>query len=174
MSTTTPAATKLALVATLAVTAVALAAFVIGRPEGPIEPGYAAPFLWLFSALFLLRVAGQLVVRLRRPSWLPPTEAWNLSPYRLVLPTQIVILGVMVWVDTSFSAGSGPPVDARPDLGTVLLVLSYAYAAGMAVRYLVRMTRRPGERWFGGAIPIVFHEVLAAYLFVLGAFHASY
>jgi uncharacterized protein len=42
----------------------------------------------------------------------------------------------------------------------------------MAVRYAVRMARRPGERWFGGAIPIVFHCVLAAWLFVFGSFHA--
>ena len=44
----------------------------------------------------------------------------------------------------------------------------------MAARYAVRMRRRPGQRWFGGAIPIVFHFVLAAYLYVLGSFHASY
>ena len=30
--------------------------------------------------------------------------------------------------------------------------------AAMVVRYAVRMRRRPGERWFGGAIPIVFHR----------------
>ena len=174
MSSTTPAATKLVLVATLAVTAAAIAAFVAGRPEEQIEPGFAAPYLWLFSALFLLRVAGQLIVRLRQPSWLPPTEEWNLSPYKLLLPSQLAILGVMVWIAGSFSAGSGTPVNARPGLGEAVLVVSYVYAAGMAFRYVVRMRRRPGKRWFGGTIPIVFHEVLAAYLFVLGAFHASY
>ena len=173
MSSTTPFATKLMLVVTLVVTTAALAAFVAGRSDEQIETAFAAPFLWLFSALFLLRVAGQLLVRLRRPSWLPPTEEWNLSPYKLLLPSQLAILGLLVWIDGSFSAGSGPPVHARPSLGDVLLVVSYAYAAAMAVRYAVRMRRRPGERWFGGTIPIVFHEVLAAYLYVLGAFHAS-
>jgi hypothetical protein len=44
----------------------------------------------------------------------------------------------------------------------------------MAVRYVVRMTRRPEQRWFGGTIPIFFHWVLAAYLFVVGLFHASH
>jgi hypothetical protein len=44
----------------------------------------------------------------------------------------------------------------------------------MAVRYAVRMTRRPEQRWFGGTIPIVFHWVLASVVFVYGSFHASY
>jgi hypothetical protein len=43
----------------------------------------------------------------------------------------------------------------------------------MAVRYAVRMYRRPGERWFGGAIPIVFHFVLAAFLFAWGKYNVS-
>jgi hypothetical protein len=44
----------------------------------------------------------------------------------------------------------------------------------MAVRYVVRMGRQPDQRWFGGTIPIVFHWVLASFLFVLGSFHASH
>jgi len=55
-----------------------------------------------------------------------------------------------------------------------VLCFAYVYAAAMLVRYLVRMMRRPEQRWFGGAIPIVFHLVLASYLYVLGSFYASY
>ena len=139
-----------------------------------IGPRFVADFLWLFSALFLVRVAGQLAVRFRKPTWLPPMEQWNLSPYRLLLPTQLAILGVIAWVNSDFSSGGGAPVDPRPGLGEGLLVFSYVYAAAMLVRYTVRMARRPAERWFGGTIPIVFHLVLAAYLFVFASFHASY
>jgi hypothetical protein len=170
----TPIATRLALLATLVVTAVALAEFVRRSPDRTIGADLAAPFLWLFSALFVVRVGGQLLVRLRRPAWLPPTKEWNLSPYRLLLPAQIGILGLMTWIDVSFSTGSGPPVDPRPDLGRGVLVFSFVYAGVMIARYLVRMARRPEERWFGGAVPIVFHLVLASYLFVIGSFHASY
>jgi hypothetical protein len=170
----TPRATRLALLATLAITAGALAEFVRGRPESAVDPALAAPFLWLFSAFFLVRVGGQLLVRLRRPTWLPRTEQWNLSPYQLLLPGQIAILGLMGWIDAEFSLGGGPPVDARPWLGEGVLVFSYVYASAMVARYAVRMARAPGERWFGGAIPIVFHLVLAAYLYVFGSFHASY
>jgi hypothetical protein len=50
--------------------------------------------------------------------------------------------------------------------------LALVYSAVMALRYCIRMARRPSARWLGGTIPIVFHCVLAAFLFVLGASHA--
>jgi len=173
MSEATPAATKVALVVTLAVT-VATAVGFLARAEQPIDPRYAAPFLWLYSALFVVRVAGQLVARSVRPRWLPLTEQWNLSPYHLLLPTQLVILGLMAWIDASFAAERGPPVTPRPTFGWVVLAFAAVYAGSMAVRYVVRMARRPEQRWFGGTIPIVFHWVLASWLFVFGSFHASY
>ncbi len=146
MSTATPAATRVALLATLAVTGVALTVFLAERSGAALAPGFAAPFLWLFSALFLVRVLGQLLVRLRRPTWLPPTEEWNLSPYRLLLPAQVAILALMAWIDLALSLGRGPPAHPHPRLGEGVLV----------------------------TIPIVFHFVLAAYLAVFGWFHASY
>jgi hypothetical protein len=173
VNSATPTATKLVLLATLAVTVTALALFLTGA-GGEIDPGYAAPFLWLLSALFLVRVVGQLLVRLRRPAWLPPTEEWNLSPYHLLLPTQIGILALLAWVNASFSLGHGLPVRPRPRLGEGVLAFAAVYAGAMVVRYAVRMGRRPGARRFGGTIPIVFHWVLAAYLVVFGAFDASY
>lgn len=172
--TRTPTATRVALVGVIAITAAGLAAFVWLRPDGDIEPRFAGWFLWLYSALFLVRVVGQLVVRSRQPSWLPPMEQWNLTPYRLLLPTQLLILGVMGWTDASFTAERGPPVTPRPSLGWVVLGFVAVYATSMVIRYVVRMTRRPGQRWFGGTIPIVFHIVLAAYLTILGAYHVSY
>jgi hypothetical protein len=160
------------LVATVIVTAVAVAAF-LRSVTTPLDPRVAAPHLVLFTVLFFLRVAGQVFVRTSRPGWLPPTEEWNLSPYALLLPTQIAILALMVWINSDFMGRGTFWTRPRPALGAVVLWFSFAYAAVMFVRYLVRMTRRPSERWFGGAIPIVFHWVLAAYLFVFGTFHVS-
>jgi hypothetical protein len=174
VSGATPAATRLALLATLAATAVGIAVFVAERSDSQLAPGFAAPFLWLFASLFLVRVLGQLHVRLRRPAWLPPTEEWNLSPYRLLLPAQLAILALLTWIDIAFSLGHGTPVHPHPRLGQGVLVFAYVYAAVMALRYVLRMARQPNERWFGGTIPIVFHFVLAAYLYVFGSFHASY
>ncbi|MBD0329059.1 MAG: hypothetical protein ICV64_03035 [Thermoleophilia bacterium] len=168
----TPAATKLGLVATLAVTAGALAVFP-ARAGDPVDARFAAPFLFLFTGLFLLRVAGQLYVRRRRPAWLPPTEQWNLMPYHLLLPSQLVIIVVMLWLALSFAGETGPAGERHGTVGWAVIAFSGVYAGAMAVRYAVRMARRPEARWFGGTIPIVFHLVLASFLFVVGSFHAS-
>jgi hypothetical protein len=99
---------------------------------------------------------------------------WHLMPYRLLLPAQLAFLGVMSWIALDVSRGTGLLARPRPGLGAPLLWLSYLYAGVMAVRYAVRMWRRPDQRWLGGAIPIVFHLVLAAFVLALGLYHASY
>jgi uncharacterized protein len=158
--TAMPRPTRLALLATLAATSTALAAFVAGAPLP------SAAYLLLFTGLFALRVAGQIGVRLLRPSWLPPMAEWNFVPYRILLPAQLAILVVMaVLVLDVVRPGNAV---ARGVIGCAV-----AYWAAMALRYAVRMTRRPDQRWLGGTIPIVFHCVLAGFLFVLGASHAS-
>jgi hypothetical protein len=169
----TPRATKISLVAVLACTAVTLALVVREQVRGTLDTDEVAPALWLLTALFAVRVAGQVAVALRAPSWLPPMEDWNLVPYRLLLPAQLVILGVMAWIDVSFSAASGTPVERAKALGWALVSFSGLYAAAMIVRYAVRMRRRPAVRWFGGTIPIVFHLVLATYLYALASFHVG-
>ena len=156
----TPLPTAIALVATLAVTASALAAFLT---ETPIPVG---GYLAVFTALFALRVVGQIGVAAFRPSWLPPMDEWNLVPYFVLLPAQLVILALM-----------GALVIGSAELGQKLalgvVAFAFVYWAAMAVRYALRMTRRPPERWLGGTIPIVFHCVLASFLFVLGASNAT-
>ena len=168
----TPRATERILVATLAVVAVTLAIHLATRADRGAAGGSAVA-LWIFTALFAMRVVGQVLVRRRAPAWLPPTEQWNLTPYAVLLPTQIAILAFMVWVDLDFSRGQGIWVVPRSRLGVGVLGFALVYALVMAVRYVVRM-RRPEHRWFGGAIPIVFHQVLAAWLFVFGRYHVSH
>ncbi len=101
-------------------------------------------------------------------------EQWNLTPYRLLLPTQLVILAAMAWIDASFTAEAGVPVTPRPSFGWLVVAFAAVYAGAMVARYVVRMARRPEERWFGGTIPIVFHWVLGSWLFVFGSFNVSY
>jgi len=135
--------------------------------------GEVAPVVWVLTGLFAVRVAGQALVALRAPVWLPAMADWNLTPYRLLLPTQFALLGVMVWLDVSFSTAAGSATGRSEKLGWVLIAFSAVYAGGMAARYVVRMTRTPSARWFGGTIPIVFHVTLALYLFTLGSFYAG-
>jgi hypothetical protein len=162
--------TRVALVATLAVTLLAVAD-VLRRDE--LEPATAASYLVLLLALFVVRVAGQVLVARRAPAWLPPMREWNLVPYRLLLPIQLVFVAVMAAVATGVASGSGVLGDRHHSLGVFLIGLGVAYAGSMAVRYAVRMRRRPDQRWFGGAIPIVFHVVLAGYLLVWGSYHVQ-
>lgn len=137
------------------------------------NPAVSALLLWLLLALFSLRVIGQLVVVRFHPRWLPPMAQWysGLIPYRFLLPIQAAFLIVMAAVAYDFSRGAGVFVAPRPPVGQAVLWFSYAYFAGMVVRYVLRMWRRPDQRWFGGSIPIVFHWVLAAYLFVFASYH---
>jgi hypothetical protein len=169
----TPRPTKVVLGAVLAVTASAFAVVVGLQLAGTLDTQELAPILWLLTALFALRVAGQVLVAWRSPWWLPPMDHWNLVPYRVLLPIQLCILAVMTWIDASFSADAGPPVDRTEAFGWLLVGFSAVYAGAMAIRYVVRMQRRPEARWFGGTIPIVFHLVLATYLYALGSFHAG-
>lgn len=163
-------ATKAILVATLAVTGLAVADVV---RRGTLDAETTAAFLTLFSALFLMRVVGQVVVALRAPEWLPAMVEWNLVPYFVLLPIQIVFLAAMAAIDASLFSSEGPLAEPSEGFGRAAIGFSFVYAASMAIRYGVRMRRRPDQRWFGGAIPIVFHVVLAAYVFTWGTFHAG-
>jgi hypothetical protein len=136
----------------------------------------AAFFLWLFTCLLVLRVVGQLVVVLRAPRWLPPMEQWQsgLLPYPVLLASQIVVLTLMVWISVDFWQGEGPFIDPRrPDMGRAVVWFSYLYFGGMVLRYVIRMWRRPDQRWFGGTIPIIFHSFVAAFLFTFGRYHGG-
>ena len=132
--------------------------------------------LWVCSVLMLLRVAGQVVVVLRAPSWLPPMGQWQsgLVPYWFLLAVQAVVLGLMFWIAADVARGSGYWVQPWPRLGRVVLAWSYVYASAMAVRYVIRMARRPDQRWFGGTIPIIFHSLVAVFQWLFGTYHASW
>jgi hypothetical protein len=165
-----PRATNVMLLATLAITVAA----VIGAARRlPLDPVEAAAYLALFILLFALRVAAQVLVVARAPSWLPPmtNENWNLVPYRVLLPSQLVILVLMCFILQGVRFELGVFGERRPAVGIILIAASAIYALVMAARYGVRMARKPEARWFGGAIPIVFHFVLAAFLLTWGLYH---
>ena len=57
-----PRVTEAVLLATLVLTACAVAVFRIRTVASEVDPRFAGTFLWTFLALFLLRVLGQVVV----------------------------------------------------------------------------------------------------------------
>lgn len=110
--------------------------------------------LTILLALFIARVIGQVLVVIAQPHWLPPMEAWysGLMPYRYLLPAQIAIIALMVAMIRQVASGAPP----NRSLAIGIFVFATIYAAAMVVRFFVR--RRP-------LIPILFHWVLAAFLF---------
>ena len=132
-----------------------------------------AGVLWLLLFLFVLRVAGQLLVFLGAAPWLPPMSEWysGLVPYGPLLVSQVVIIAVYARICLDVGRGRGSFGVPRPALGRGLQIFGALYLAAMIVRYVLRMTWHPEARWTGGAIPIFFHWVLAAFLLVLGHYH---
>ena len=140
---------------------------------GPDSSAYA-PALWVLLALFVGRVLGQVIVALARPRWLPEMKQWysGLLPYPVLLPIQIVYIVVMTWIALDFTRGEGTFVTPRPALGEALAWVSYVYAAGMVLRFVLWLRTAPEKRraW----IPIIFHLVLAAFLWVFASWHGRH
>ena len=132
-----------------------------------------ALLLWVLLALFVCRVAGQLIVVVYAPSFLPPMKEWysGLMPYPYLLPTQILIIVLFSRVAVDMTRGAGFWAQRKPMLGIWLRNFGIVYFLSMVVRYALRMSWYPEERWFGGTIPIIFHWVLASYIIVLGCYH---
>jgi hypothetical protein len=137
------------------------------------DPFLYSVFLILFTILLFGRVAGQLLVYLYAPRWLPPMDHWQsgLLPYPVLLASQFVVLTFMVLICRDFARGQGFLVAPHPRGGVFSVWFAYVYFAGMVVRYIVTMIRRPERRWFGsGTIPIVFHSIMAAFLWTWGRY----
>jgi hypothetical protein len=131
--------------------------------------------LVLLTLLFSFRVAGQVLVAFFGVACLPAMEHWysGLIPYPILLVIQIVMLLIMAKISSDVCRDSGFFATLRPSWSHYLVGFSTVYAAAMALRYVLTMIFRPELRWYGGTIPIVFHFVLAGFIFVLGRFHAK-
>ena len=131
-------------------------------------------YLSLFTVLLFLRVVGQIVVALRAPRWLPPMGQWQsgLLPYPVLLLGQAIVLTLMVWICVDFMRGAGFFIEPRrPEGGRGIVWFSRVYFGAMILRYIIWMWRRPDQRWIGGTIPIIFHSVVAAFLYTFGRYH---
>jgi hypothetical protein len=132
--------------------------------------------LWSLTILFFLRVIGQFLVAFFNVTFLPPMPNWysGLLPYPILLPTQILIILLQLKINNDFSRNKGFFIKPRRKLGMFLQWFSYAYAGIMAIRYVITMYLYPERRWFGeGTIPIIFHFVLAGYLFTLAKYYIN-
>jgi hypothetical protein len=149
---------------------------VVDDEPGPMsEAPTLAPVLWLCTVLIVGRVVGQLIVAWTAPAWLPPMAQWQsgLLAYPVLVAGQAVVLTLMIWISADFTRDHGFWVQPRRWLGWCAVSWSVLYFGAMIVRYVVRMRRRPDQRWFGGTIPIIFHSVVAAFQWVFGMYHLA-
>ena len=102
-------------------------------------------------------------------------EEWysGLIPYPWLLGSQILILAIQTWISRDLWHESGFFARRFSVFGTWLRRFSYLYFAVMLLRYVMTMVAFPDRRWFGGTIPIIFHCVLAAYVFVWSRHHTQ-
>ncbi len=133
-------------------------------------------YFWVLIALlflFCLRVLGQILVAFFKVSFLPPMEEWfsGLLPYQELLTAQILIIVLYGKICLDFVRGRGFFVTPRRRLGTGLLTFGSLYLGVMILRYVIRMSLYPNERWAGGCIPILFHWLLSSFILVLGSYH---
>jgi len=131
------------------------------------------PVLALLTFLFALRVLGQALVAFVDVAWLPVMEQWfsGLIPYPTLLMIQLLMLILMVKITGEIWRGLGTFAIQRPHWSQFLIRFSAVYAGAMVLRYVLTMILHPEKRWLGDVIPVIFHFVLAAFIFVLGHYH---
>lgn len=136
-------------------------------------PRHYSLLLAAFTLLFILRVCAQILVAVVDIGFLPPFEQWysGLLPYPVLLPIQILIIGVMLKIVLDFARRSGFFATPKPRAAVFIKWFSYVYFLSMGARYVVTMTLYPELRWFTGTIPIWFHMVLAAFLYTFSHYH---
>ncbi len=129
--------------------------------RGKESPQRYAGWLWVLLALFCLRVIGQMLVAFLHVSFLPPMEEWysGLIPYPWLLMSQFFIILVFGKVCIDFTRREGFFVVPRRALGSGLLTFGSVYFGVMVVRYVIRMSLYPQERWMGGSIPLDTREL---------------
>ena len=118
--------------------------------------------LWICLFLFIARVIGQVYVGLYPTafSFLPPWESWysGALPYPILLVSQILIIQLMTLMAYDYTRQAGLFF-----ITSLRIQQSIRY---FAILYFVSMLIRAA--WFNTHhfIPIIFHCVLAIFLFV--------
>jgi X-Pro dipeptidyl-peptidase-like protein len=132
--------------------------------------------LWALLGLFAVRVGAQLLIALGGGDFLPPWEEWFSGALRYppLLVSQIVIILVLGRIALDVTRGRGAFAVPRRPAAVALFAIGSVYLAVMVIRYAIRMTLYPHERWAGGSIPIFFHWVLAGFILVLGFYHRRF
>ena len=138
-----------------------------GELKAPMKRSIHFPFMLLLSALFVLRVAAQLVQAVHEVSFLPPFDAWqgSATPYPMLLGAQVVIMAILAVVLWCMKAGIISP---RPWKYWACFVLGGIYFLVMAFRFVAGLTFLSEIQWFASVLPTLFHIVLASLILIFG------
>jgi hypothetical protein len=134
--------------------------------EGRRDRSAAIILLFLLLA-FLGRVTLQLIQLVAPIDRLPPFSAWQSGalPYESLLASQLVIIGISLWVIARLWTGS---LRRRPRLGVACLAFGALYLVFMLFRLIAGLTFLAGTPFFGAILPAIFHLVLATMLLITG------
>ena len=125
--------------------------------------------LVFLSLLFCFRVFAHLaIVLIGEIEGLPPQTEWlsGALPYKFLLISQIVIIFLLFKVCLDFIKHSGFFFSPNKYIAKLVLPLGITYFAIMVIRYTIRMSLYPQERWLGGSIPVFFHVVLLSLIHI--------
>lgn len=133
---------------------------------------FYAVILASLCVLFGLRVLGQAIQRWAPLPFLPSFDALQGSdlPYGLLLPTQLVLMALMIGVTSRVSWGA---LRKSARAARMLGVCGAIYMAGSIARIAVALTLSEPPAWFADWIAAVFHIALAAFGLTLAAYHAA-
>ena len=91
--------------------------------------------------------------------------------YPALLTSQVLIIALLGTVCIQFSRGKGWFTRPSRKIGRFLMWFGSIYFGVMLIRYVVRMSLYPEERWTGLSIPIFFHWILASFVLTVAVYH---
>lgn len=141
--------------------------------NAPSAPrGFLPALLWLLTAAFAARVAGQAIQSVWPQTFLPSFAAFQGSrlPYPVLLATQIAILATMIRFTARIHAGTLIP---SRQAARILGLLGGLYLAVAIGRIVIGLVVPQAPPWFSTWIPALLHVALASWVLLVAGYHSS-
>ena len=134
-----------------------------------MNPALRSTLMWGITVLFFGRVYGQFLVTYMEIDWLPPLPYWfsGYLAYHYLLAAQIIILMVMAVINVCYWRQAGYFYLESQGKRRWLQWFCLIYASVITLRLLLHFTVFIDRVWYINLIPIVFHWLLASYLWLM-------
>jgi ABC-type multidrug transport system fused ATPase/permease subunit len=144
----------------------------LALPDGLPRSRVHAMIIVGLLALFLFRVAAQLLQLFAPTALLPPFAAWHSAtlPYPVLVAAQFVIILVSAW----FARGLWlETIRKSRRVGRILGWLGAVYFFGSVARFIAGFTFARDNAFLAAHLPGFFHIVLSAMVLTAAHFHLS-